>query len=191
MDNRVHPPRRRNFNDVGHAHEFTFGCHRGYKFLTAERTCRWLADSIELARVKLDFALWAYVFMPEHVHLIVYPRRTSYDGAQIRKAIKEPVGREAVAYLAANSPGWLDRITRKRGDRTERLFWKSGGGYDRNVTEPGTLQAMIDYIHANPVRRGLVDRPEAWKWSSASWFEGSGVNDLRPDRVPPEWAPPV
>ena len=31
---------------------------------------------------------------------------------------------------------------------------------------------MIDYIHLNPVRRGLVERPEDWKWSSFPWYAG-------------------
>jgi hypothetical protein len=42
---------------------------------------------------------------------------------------------------------------------------------------------MIEYIHANPVRRGLVKRAGDWKWSSAGWFEGK--NSLRPDQVDP------
>ncbi len=40
---------------------------------------------------------------------------------------------------------------------------------------------MIEYLHANPVRRGLVSGPEDWKWSSAGWSEGK--NSLRPDPV--------
>jgi REP-associated tyrosine transposase len=40
------------------------------------------------------------------------------------------------------------------------------------------LRAMIDYIHANPVRRGLVARAEDWEWSSARWYEG-----LRPVKL--------
>jgi putative transposase len=49
---------------------------------------------------------------------------------------------------------------------------------------------MIDYIHLNPVRRGLVERASDWKWSSAAWFEDLEVegNGLVPDRIPPEWA---
>jgi putative transposase len=42
---------------------------------------------------------------------------------------------------------------------------------------------MIDYIHANPVRRGLVSQPDAWKWSSAGWH--GGKNSLKPDPVDP------
>jgi putative transposase len=40
-----------------------------------------------LARKTHDFALWAFVFMPEHVHLIVWPRRPTYEMANILKAI--------------------------------------------------------------------------------------------------------
>ncbi len=107
--------------------------------------------------------------------------------ASIRKAIKEPVGRKGVAHLVEHSPAWLARITRQRGERTERLFWQAGKGYDRNIWEPKVLMTMIDYVHANPVRRGLVSRPSEWRWSSAGWFDGTPSCGLIPDRVPPEW----
>ena len=86
---------RRNCNDPGHAHELTFSCYKRYQFLRAERTCLWLAESIEEARTRWNFDLWAYVFMPEHVHLIVYPWDRPYEIAEIRKAIKSPVGSQA------------------------------------------------------------------------------------------------
>jgi putative transposase len=81
-----------------------------------------------------------------------------------------------------NSP-CLSRITVKRGKRPVRRFWQPGGGYDRNVIEPYTLAEMIEYIHANPVRRGLVKKAEDWKGSRAGWFEGK--NWLRPDPIDP------
>ena len=113
---------RRNYNDPCHVHELTFCCYKGYKFLHAERTCQWLAESINKARVQWNFDLWAYVFMPEHVHLIVHPRDAQYDIAEIRKAIKSPVGSQALKFLKAHAPQWLPRVTRRRGKRTERLF---------------------------------------------------------------------
>jgi putative transposase len=149
-----------------------------------------LAEAIESARSRLDFALWAFVFMPEHVHMIVWPKCPDYRVADILSAIKEPVGRRAVKHLAEYAPDWLPRITRTRGQRTERLFWQSGGGFDRNIIEPATLMTMIDYLHANPVRRGLVERPSDWCWSSASWLcEGTNHCGLVPDPIPPEWVP--
>jgi putative transposase len=188
MHHRDRSRRRRAFNEPGHAHELTFSCYRRFRFLAAERACAWLADAIERARVKQDFALWAFVFMPEHVHLIIWPRQRDYAVSAILQAIKQPVGQRAVVFLEKNAPQWLPRITRQRGGSRERLFWQSGGGYDRNIEEPKTLQAMIDYLHLNPVRRGLVARATDWRWSSAGWFEGNPKVNLIPDPVPPEWA---
>jgi putative transposase len=182
--------RRRAYNEPGHAYELTFTCYRRYRFLSAERTCRWLAEAIEAARERLDFALWAFVFMPEHAHVIVWPRRPEYEVSAILGAIKEPVGRAAVKYLESHAPQWLPRLTRCRGRRTERLFWQSGGGFDRNICAPATLMAMMAYLHLNPVRRGLVERAADWRWSSAGWwFDGVDRCGLIPDAIPPEWVP--
>ncbi|MCA9055420.1 MAG: hypothetical protein KDA75_16380 [Planctomycetaceae bacterium] len=55
---------RRNINEPRQAHELTFSCYRRFPFLKAERTCQWLADSLDRARKELDFAVWAWVFHP-------------------------------------------------------------------------------------------------------------------------------
>jgi putative transposase len=180
-------PRRKNVNEPGHAHALTFSCFQRQQFLRSERTCGWLADSIELAREKFDFSVWAYVFMPEHVHLIVWPRQIEYEIAEIRKAIKASVARRAICFVEAIAPDSLSLMTRKRGNKTERLFWQSGGGYDRNLFTAKALIAEIDYLHLNPVRRGLVERPDLWKWSTAGWFLNSIEPPLKPDPIPREW----
>jgi putative transposase len=177
MDWRIRHHRRQAFNLPGHAHELTFSCYRGYKFLSSDRTCQWLAAAIEAARGKLEFDLWAYVFMPEHVHLIVRPRRPIYDIREILAKIKEPVGRQAIAYLREHAPTWMPRVAVKLGHRVEHRFWQAGGGYDRNVENAATLFKMIEYIHLNPVRRGLVAKESDWKWSSASKLQSILVPD--------------
>jgi hypothetical protein len=58
---RIH---RKAINTPGHAHELTFSCYHRFQFLKAERTCQWLAEAIQTARVKDSFDLWAFVFMP-------------------------------------------------------------------------------------------------------------------------------
>ena len=65
-------------------------------------------------------------------------------------------------------------------------FWQRGGGYDRNLTETGTVFAEIAYIHANPIRRKLCERPTDWPWSSASEYaqKGSGLLRLDLDSLP-------
>lgn len=178
--------RRRAFNIPGHVHELTFTCYRRFPFLKAERTRRWLAASIERARVKWDFDLWAFVFMPEHVHLIVRPRQVVYEMRQLLSAIKLPVAKRAIRFLEKKKSPWLNRLTRQRGERIERLFWQSGGGFDRNVTEGRTLLQMIDYLHFNPVRRGLVTSATDWFWSSASFYEG-GTSPIPIAPITYEW----
>ena len=162
--------RRKNLNIPGHAHELTFTCYRRYPFLAKDRTQAWLAQSVNDACQKHSYALVGYVFMPEHVHLLVWPKRPTYDIAVFRKSVKEPVGRKAIGYLEEHAPHWLEKVTRQRGRRVERLFWQSGGGFDRNVDDPCLLLTMLDYLHANPIRRGLVKVAEDWPWSSAAWY---------------------
>ena len=187
MDFQQRLQRPRAYNEPGHAHELTFSCYRSYRFLSKERTCEWLAESIEAARHEHQFNLWAFVFMPDHVHLIVHPRTYPYDTSDWIKAIKAPVGRKSVQFLQAKAPEWLPRIQVTRGMKVEHRFWQAGRGHDRNIDNARTLQRMIDYVHLNPVKAGLVARAADWKWSSAGWFEGVPTNRLVLDTIPPEW----
>jgi putative transposase len=164
--------RRRRFDEPGHAHELTFCCYRRFAFLKADRTRVWFADALQAARKMWPFELWAYVLMPEHVHLLICTRGPLAKAGKIAGQIKEAVARRAIAYLAANASHWLPRITVREGGRMRRRFWQPGGGYDRNCIEPAAIHQMIEYIHANPVRRGLVARAEDWEWSSARWYAG-------------------
>ncbi|MEM9346202.1 MAG: transposase [Planctomycetota bacterium] len=161
---------RRNYNTPRHAHELTFTCYRRISFLAKDRSRQWLADAINTACVKHHYRLWAYVFTPEHVHLLVWPNQMTYDIAAFRRDVKSPVARRAIAYLESHSQELLEKITKRRGQRIERVFWQQGGGYDRNIDNTKTLKSSIDYIHLNPVRRGLVEMPGDWVWSSSRWY---------------------
>ena len=178
---------RRNYNLPGHAHELTFSCYRNFPFLASERTCRWLADAIDAARAKHRYRLWAYVFMPDHVHLVVCPQDEHYDIARFRQSVKEPVSRHALRHMERYAPHWLERVTRRRGRRVERCFWQSGGGYNRNLVEPGTLWKTIEYVHTNPVREALAASPGAFAWSSAAWYAGKRDGPLTIDPIPTDW----
>lgn len=98
---------------LGQAHALTFSCYRNRPFLARERTCDWLVEATDSARRQLAFELWAYVFMPDHVHLVVYPKRENHSISRILLA----TGQQARPYR----------------------FWQKGGGYDRNITQVATL----------------------------------------------------
>jgi putative transposase len=177
--------RLRRYDVTGNAHEFTFCCYRGYQFLSRDRTCQWFIDALADARAKYPFDLWAFVIMPEHIHLLVFPCAPGMKLGRIVGEIKEKVGRHAVKYLSQHAPVWLSRITVCEGNRTRRRFWQPGGGFDRNALEVRTIHHMIHYIHDNPVRRGLVERPDDWYWSSARWYAGLSPNPIEIDRSIP------
>ena len=186
MHHRDRQHRPRAYNDPGHAHELTFSCYHKFPFLTP-RTCAWLADAIRRACREYHYALWAYVFMPDHVHLVVHADEEVYNDSDFLKRVKEPVSRKAIQFLKKESPGWLRRLRVQHGNNVEHHFWQPGRGYDRNIIQSRTLLSSIDYIHENPVRRRLVDAATLWEWSSAGWFVEQPLNDLQPDRVPWEW----
>jgi putative transposase len=83
--------------------------------------------------------------MPEHVHLLVNePERGSL--AQVMQSLKQGVARRLA--LRAEVPFWQARY------------------YDFNVWSERKFVEKLRYIHRNPVKRGLVARPEDWHWSS-------------------------
>ena len=115
--------------------------------------------------------------MPEHVHLLIRPRRDDYRLAPILAGLKRPVAARAKEYLTSiGNAEWLKRLTVREGTETVFRFWQPGGGHDHNLWNDRPIRNVIDYIHANPVRRGLVERPTDWPWSSArAWAGDPGV----------------
>jgi len=96
----------------------------------------WLSDSLNGAVQRHDFALWGYVFMPEHVHLLVKPRAETYSISRFLYSVKESVAPKAVLYKAkSNRPeSTWERFYDFDPDGSRHFrFWQRGGGYDRNV----------------------------------------------------------
>jgi putative transposase len=172
----------RRYNDPGHAHSLTFCCFRRRPFLAKHRSCQWLADAVVLARETHEFDLWAYVFMPDYVHMLVCARQTPYDVSNCLATIKQSVTRKAVAHVREHSPAFLARILDKQPNgRRHYRFWQRGPGFDRNTWSDKALLAEIDYIHANPLRCNLCDRPEEWLWSSAADYLHARQGPLKID----------
>jgi putative transposase len=181
---------RQTVNEPGDAHELTFCCYRHLPLLSRRRTRLWFVEALDRARKTLDLELWAYVIMPEHAHVLLLPSRDDYQVAAILKAIKQPVAQRAIRFLREHSPAWLERLrigSPRR--RQEYRFWQQGGGYDRNINSAKTAWASVDYIHNNPVRRGLASNDEEWEWSSARWYAGHANVKLAMDASPPDLSP--
>jgi putative transposase len=171
----------------GHAHYLTFSCYHGQPFLSLEEPREWLLDALVSARRKIVFDLWAWVIMPEHVHLLVRPDR-DVPVSEILRHVKLPVTKRVRPWACRLGGRLKSQMTHgRRKGRVIMRFWQRGPGYDRNLWSAEEIREKIGYVHANPVRRGLVQEPADWRWSSwRAW--NAGVDEPIPiDRcsVPP------
>ncbi|MDX9858520.1 MAG: transposase [candidate division Zixibacteria bacterium] len=178
--------KRKYYNIQGHLHFLTFSCFQRRQLLVDPLLCRWLADGLNRCRTMSLIRVYAYVFMPEHVHLMVHPINEVYSIGNILRHIKEPFARRVNAHWEKTEPDTIASIRVQVGERSVRRFWQAGGGFDRNITDYDSAVRTIEYIENNPVRRQLVTNPTEWAWSSAAARIGKGngtviLDEFRPD----------
>jgi len=125
-------------------HFITFSCFHRLPLLDAPGAKETVEAVLEQTRARHLARVYAYVLMPEHVHLLINePPRILLS--QLLKAVKQMTSRKL------------------RGPREK--FWQDRY-YDRNVHGEKARSEVIRYIHRNPVKHGLVEKPEDWPWSS-------------------------
>jgi putative transposase len=163
----------RHVHSPGDCHELTFSCFQRRPLLVDEAWRAELARTIDRAVATCAFRLVAFVFMPEHVHLLLYPSDPRQAAiSRLLKAIKQPVSSYVRRALNSARDPRLDALTvQDRSAKREFRFWQQGPGYDRNLNSPNAVTTCIDYIHSNPVKRGLCEKAADWKWSSARHYE--------------------
>jgi len=186
----AHRKKRVTFNEPGQAHELTFSCYRRLPLLDREPLKRVFLQALGEARGARSFHLWAYVLMPEHVHLLVCPLEPNYRMDLILIGIKKRAATRCLAWMRQNEPALAQKLAvRKEKGKLRHRFWQEGPGYDRNLFSPKPIWNSIDYIHWNPVIRGLAESPCDWSWSSARfYYELEGI-EFRVDPCPLERPP--
>jgi putative transposase len=153
------------YNIPGDAHELTFSTYGRQPLLDNDRIRLQLATAVTKAKEKHGFHLWAWVFMLDHVHLLIWPTSVPYSIGDILKSIKQPVGRLEVTRAKKLDPERLSLMS--TGLETTRYrLWQEGGGYDRNLASKDEIDNSVKYIHNNPVTAKLVGTPDQWLWSS-------------------------
>jgi putative transposase len=144
-------------------HFITFSCYHRMRLLDTAITRD--AFELELERVRRWYGCYitGYVVMPEHVHLLV----------------SEPERGKLSLVIQM-----LKQITsRKLRPIDQPRFWQVRY-YDLPVWSEEKRIEKLRYIHRNPVRRGLVQRPEDWKWSSFAHY-ATGIEG--PVEIESQW----
>jgi putative transposase len=182
-----HRKKIRHFHEPGDLHELTFSCYRRLPLLTNNCWRTNLSRSIDAAGKQMCCHLAAFVFMPQHVHLLIWGLASKEQVSQLLSAIKQPVSVAAHADLRERPGRLLERLmVRERPGRTVFRFWQEGPGFDRNLFTVKAVTAAIDYLHLNPVRRGLCKQARDWRWSSARFYEDDGkVTDSLLPKITP------
>jgi putative transposase len=140
------PAGLRRYQQARQLHYITFTCYHRAPYLATAAARELFESTLERVRCWYGYYINAYVVMPEHVHLLISePERSSL--AVALQMLKQIVSRKMY------------------GARGGEAFWQRRY-YDFNLWSTEKLFEKMDYIHSNPVRRGLVGRPEDWKWSS-------------------------
>jgi putative transposase len=142
--------------DLGHLHFLTFSCYRRAAKLDFESDRDMFCKILDETRVLREFRVVGYVVMPEHVHLLV----------------SEP----AQAPLAVAVQMLKQIVSRRQGAKGEP-FWMTRY-YDFNVWSAEKIGEKLEYMHLNPVKRGLVYEGIDWRWSSALFYAGLGMGPV-------------
>jgi|SRR5256886_5544415 len=132
------------FHQSGQSHFVTFCCYHRRRLLTTDESRRIFESALESVRRSFRLHVYGYVVMPEHVHLLLSepPQDTLADAL---KSLKQGVSRRLI------------------GDAD--YFWQKRY-YDFNIRNYPQVVEKLRYIHRNPVKPGLCERPEDWEWSS-------------------------
>jgi len=141
--------------------------------LDKDRRIQWLADQRIATMVRdnlyhhtgTKYSLWAYVIMPNHVHVLLKPdevweKRFEVDGsgrAQYERGSLSAILHSLRGYTASEA----NKILGRKGK-----FWQ-GEAFDHWVRDNEEFERIIYYIEHNPVKAGLVAKPEDWLFSSA------------------------
>lgn len=173
--------RMRRIEHTHHVRYLTFSCNHRLGLFSNDLIKDLFAEHLAHARERFGFNLYAWVIMPEHVHLLLWPLLPDYPVSIALRELKRDFATQVIKRWRKLDAPILRRI--QAPDGTTR-FWLAGGGYDDNVDSIDEIANKIEYTHRNPVRRGLVDNPTDWVWSSARWYSGDHTSPVPIDPLP-------
>lgn len=132
-----------------------------------------LIDSLRFLVSSQRLHIYAYVIMENHLHLVAAADNLSKEIANF----KSFTARKSIdTYLERNNQFILRQLVIYIMDhKTDRpyQFWQEGS-HPQRISDQAMVQQKVEYIHHNPVRRGFVDLPEHWRYSSARNATGLG-----------------
>ena len=122
-------------------------------------------EALDEARKSGGFLLFAYVIMPDHLHLLTDCPKTSAD---VLRCVKGITARRVIDYLKEHD--YQSSLAKLRHEEWKRKHSYSLWQQEKNVFSvfsEGVFMQKVNYINLNPVRAGLAERAIDYRWSSA------------------------
>ena len=148
-----------------HLHFITCSCYRRLPLLSSARSRDRFLAILEQTREHYHFVVVGYVAMPEHIHLLITEPEVGTPST-VMQVLKQRTARALLPKRKRRSWHQLNLFTQ---GLNPRAFWQARF-YDFNVWTTHKRVEKLRYMHRNPVKRGLVELPEQWRWSSYRFY---------------------
>jgi putative transposase len=138
----------------------TFVVKNWYYIFDRHNRFKILEDSFVYCQQHKNLKIYSFVFMINHLHFIAQDP----DLAGVIRDMKTHLSKEMQNNIIATEPEVLKLFQNKDNSYS---FWESSN-FPKLIQTEEMFEQKVNYIHYNPVRKGFVNYPEDWKWSSAS-----------------------
>jgi putative transposase len=163
----------------GDLHFVTFSCYRRRPLLSKAHARDCFVKTLDLVRSQNKFLLLGYVVMREHVHLLV-SEPVEKNLSKSLQVLKQRVSRTLLKKRRKVASTQL--ILGFAFTEQEKHFWQRRF-YDFNVWSEAKFKEKLNYMHANPVKKGLVLHAKDWPWSSWSYYANGTKGLIRIDSL--------
>ncbi len=169
---------RYKITDARVPHFLTATVNNWLPLFTRPETVQILLDSWRYLQRESGFTLYGYVILENHLHMVA----ASSDLGRDIQRFKSWTAREILLLLQnKRSQRMLELLALfKRPHKTESTYqvWEEGS-HPQLIESEAVMRQKLDYIHQNPVKRGYVELPEHWRYSSARDYHGlKGLIDV-------------
>ena len=176
-------------------HFVTCSCYQRRPLFSDDRVKLLFLKMLEDVRQRYGFCVFGYVLMPEHFHLLMSEPEIGSPSLALQ-VLKQRVAREVNHrhLLPTLSPTSGERMGHPSGTEGSdgysgiengwrEPFWQRRF-YDFNVWTKKKRIEKLKYMHRNPVVRGLVEKPEDWRWST---FRHYALGEVGIVEIESEW----
>ncbi len=158
-----------------HLHFVTCSCYHRLPLFRSVHAKNTFVKILGEVHDRYEFALVGFVVMPEHIHLLIGESPKAMP-SRVMQMLKQRVSQELRGDLCEEQPASAGQ------NRQLPRFWQLRF-YDFNVWSRKKRIEKLEYMHMNPVKRGLVVHPKDWPWSSFSFYASRGSGLIRIDPV--------